>query len=182
MQHINRRNFLKFTGTLAAALGIGAAGRQVSALPVPNDPPHTTPQQAGMSADEMDAMHEKGVKAFVDNIGKDKDFWGVAMPFTMDGTTKVFKITCTEGTWELQPGTTVNAMFYNGRVPGEYIRVTQGDNVRIIAIVTACCSWDPCEKLIRATSSPASMSDRSTSGEADAGPNVQTIFVRVWCT
>ncbi len=49
---------------------------------------------------------------------------------------------------------------------------------RTVAIVPACSSWEPCEKLMRATLSPASMSERSTSGEEEAGPSVQTIFVR----
>jgi FtsP/CotA-like multicopper oxidase with cupredoxin domain len=84
-----------------------------------------------LDADEMDAMHEKGVKYFLDNIGKDKDFWGVDMPFTMDGDTKVFEVTCTEAPWEVAPGQTINAMLYNGRVPGQIMRVTQGENVRV---------------------------------------------------
>ena len=49
---------------------------------------------------------------------------------------------------------------------------------RTVAIVAACSSCAPCEKLIRATLSPASMSDRRTSGDEEAGPRVQTIFVR----
>ncbi len=88
-------------------------------------------QTSPMTADEMDAMHEKGVRQFVDNIGKDPNFWGVPAKYSMDGSTKVFQITCTEGLWETSPGNTVNAMMYNGRVPGEIIRVTEGDNVRV---------------------------------------------------
>ncbi len=118
MTKLNRRNFLKFSGAITAALGLGVAG----AVPIAQ----------AQSADDMDAMHEQGVKTFFDNIGKDKDFWGVAMPYRVDGDTKVFTITCTEGPWEVAPGQTVNAMFYNGRVPGEYIRVTEGDKVRFV--------------------------------------------------
>ena len=124
----NRRNFLKATGAIAASLGLGAANR-AQAMAAGVSAPHV---QQTMTADEMDTMHEAGVKAFLDNIGKDKDFWGVAMPFTMDGETKVFKIVVSEGQWETQPGVKVDAMMYNGRVPGEYIRVTEGDKIRII--------------------------------------------------
>src|SRR5262249_36546944 len=92
---------------------------------------HTPEQTGGMSADDMDKMHEAGVKAFLDNIGKDPNFWGVLMPYTLDGNTKVFNITCTEGPWETSPGNTASALMYNGRVPGPTIRVTEGDKVRI---------------------------------------------------
>lgn len=128
-QKLNRRNFLKVTGAVAAMLGIGAAERTKPALAAPIG---TGKAAQEMTADEMDAMHEKGVKAFLDNIGKDKGFWGVQMPYTTDGDTKVFQVTCTEGPWETQPGMTVDAMMYNGRVPGEIIRVTEGDKVRVI--------------------------------------------------
>lgn len=126
---LNRRNFLKLTGTVAAALGISTVERVKPALAAPATRPVL---QQEMTADEMDAMHEAGVKAFLDNVGKDKDFWGVQMPFTTEADTKVFTITCTEGVWETSPGTTVDALMYNGRVPGEIIRVNEGDKVRIV--------------------------------------------------
>ncbi len=129
MSVFNRRGFLKAGGALAAAFGLGAVGRASAA----DVPPTTNGVQAQtMSADDMDKMHEAGVKAYLDNIGKDKDFWGVAMPYTLDGDTKVFKIVCTEGDWETSPGQIAQAMLYNGRVPGEYIRVTEGDKVRFL--------------------------------------------------
>jgi FtsP/CotA-like multicopper oxidase with cupredoxin domain len=128
---LNRRRFLK-VGGLAAAMGLGlsrSAAQPVAAAPaVP--PVAAAPVRQQMTADEMDLHHEEGVKAFVANIGKDKDFWGVMMPYTMDGNVKVFNITCTEGPWETAPGMVADAMMYNGRVPGEIIRVTEGDRVR----------------------------------------------------
>jgi len=131
---VNRRNFLKLTGALAGALGLSSAEtatHKVLANSTPMGLPKKPPAQ-GTSVDEMDAMHEQGIKSFLDNIGKDKDFWGVPMPFTQDGDTKVFKIACTEGKWEVSPGNVVDAMLYNGRVPGEYIRITEGDRVRFV--------------------------------------------------
>jgi manganese oxidase len=125
---MNRRNFLKITGLSSLAVGLGAASTVKADGSHPGMNP---PQQQGTSADDMDAMHEKGIKYFLDNIGKDKDFWGVDMPFRMEGGTKVFDVTCTEGPWEVAPDQSINAMLYNGRVPGQIIRVTQGENVRI---------------------------------------------------
>jgi len=127
---LNRRGFLKFTGAAGVTLA-GLAG--IAAKVKADQKPATAPvfPGQGLGADEMDAMHEQGVKTFVDNIGKNPDFWGVAMPYTMDGPVKVFEITCTEGDWETTPGQVVNAMMYNGRVPGPYIRVTQGETVRL---------------------------------------------------
>jgi hypothetical protein len=49
---------------------------------------------------------------------------------------------------------------------------------RTIAIVSAWCSCVLCEKLTRATLSPASTRDLMPSRVALAGPSVQTIFVR----
>ena len=42
----------------------------------------------------------------------------------------------------------------------------------------SCSSWVPCEKLIRATLSPASMRSRMASRDDEEGPSVQTILVR----
>ncbi|HVO42723.1 MAG TPA: twin-arginine translocation signal domain-containing protein, partial [Aggregatilineales bacterium] len=125
---MDRRGFLKIAGASGVLAGIAAAGVKATA----QDNTTPTPAPSGPTADQMDADHAAGVKAFVDAIGKDTTFWGVPMKFEVDGDTKVFKLTCTEGPWEVAPGQPVNAMLYNGRVPGEYIRVTEGDNVRII--------------------------------------------------
>ncbi len=132
-RYLNRRNFLKIAGAAGVALGAGIRGSKAVAAESPASPvggPAWKPGQQG--GDDMDAMTEKGVKFFLDNVGKDKDFWGVAIPYTMDGDTKVFQVTCTEGQWETSPGVQQPAMLYNGRVPGPTIRVTEGDNVRVI--------------------------------------------------
>jgi hypothetical protein len=49
---------------------------------------------------------------------------------------------------------------------------------RMSAIAAACSSCVPCEKLSRATLSPASTSARKVAGARDAGPIVATILVR----
>ena len=89
--------------------------------------------QGGPTIDEMDKMHEDGVKAFVAGIEENsKTFWPAAMPFKMDGDTKVFGITCKDVEWEIAPGQKVAAMAYNGVVPGPEMRVTEGDRVRVV--------------------------------------------------
>jgi len=129
---LNRRRFLQF-GSFLTALGLGAGASRIvpaAGAAIPPQPGHPLRQE--MTADEMDAMHEAGVKQYVANIGKDPDFWGVQMPYTMDGDVKVFKITVTEGKWTVAPGIEADAMMYNGRIPGDIIRVTEGDKVRIV--------------------------------------------------
>lgn len=54
------------------------------------------------------------------------------LPFEMDGTTKVFRLTAEKIRWETKEGTVVDAMAYNRMIPGPVIRVTEGDRVRII--------------------------------------------------
>ncbi len=80
-----------------------------------------------ITADEMDAMHEEGVKAFpaaTEGLG------GQPMEFTMDGDVKVYEITCQVVDWEVTPGNRVEAWTYNGVTPGPEIRVAEGDKVR----------------------------------------------------
>jgi manganese oxidase len=80
------------------------------------------------TADEMDAMHEAGVKAFP---AATKGLGGQPLEFTMDGDVKVFDLVCQVVQWEVTPGTMVEAWTYNGVTPGPEIRVTEGDKVRI---------------------------------------------------
>ena len=81
-------------------------------------------QSDELTADEMDAMHEAGVKAFpAQTNGKG----GLPLEFTMDGDVKVFELTCEVVDWEYNVGKTVEAWTYNGVVPGPEIRATEGD-------------------------------------------------------
>jgi len=80
-------------------------------------------------SDEMDAMHEKGVKAFpAATEGKGN----VVLAPRMEGGVKVFAITASEIDWEVEPGKRVKAWAYNKQVPGPQIRVRQGDRVRLV--------------------------------------------------
>ena len=86
-------------------------------------------RSATATADDMDAMHEKGVKAFpAKTAGKGN---AILQPRLVNGV-KVFDITCSEIQWEVTPGQRMRAWAYNGQVPGPQIRVREGDRVRVI--------------------------------------------------
>ncbi len=132
-----RRRFLKMAGIGAGTVGAAAMFSQPgkifgagSNLPVEDG--HDLIQQAGETADDMDAMHEAGVKAFLENVGKEPDFWSKPLAPVMDGDVKVFNLVCQEIQWETSPGNTFPAMAYNGTVPGPEIRFTEGDKVRFV--------------------------------------------------
>jgi FtsP/CotA-like multicopper oxidase with cupredoxin domain len=116
-------------------LGAGTVGAaafvQVAASAPRRDEMNMSPVKMQETADEMDAMHEAGVKAFLDNAGKDPNFWPQQLQPKMDGDVKVFDLVCQDIQWETMPGTTYPAMAYNGIVPGPEIRVTEGDKLRL---------------------------------------------------
>lgn len=124
---ISRRSFLKFAG-LAGAAGVAAACQPTAPTTTPTHTATSTQNQAG----DMDAMHEAGVKKFVELIGKDDKFWKVPLEYKVDGDVKVFEVTAQDINWEVAADQTMPAMAYNGRVPGPEIRVTEGDKVRVI--------------------------------------------------
>lgn len=134
MFNLTRRRFLKAAAAVGAMFGAGAAGSKIAQA---NNTQPTRMnmrfpwQDGGVDWRQMDAEHEAGVKYFLENVGKDPNFWGVQLPFTMDGDVKVFEIECVEGPWEVSPGNVLDAMMYNGAIPGPTIRVTEGDKVRV---------------------------------------------------
>jgi FtsP/CotA-like multicopper oxidase with cupredoxin domain len=91
-------------------------------------PAPPTAQQIRMKADEMDAMHEKGVKSFpAATRGKGNQL----MQPRMEGSVKVYDLVARKIQWEVEPGRMVEAWAYNDQVPGPMIRVREGDRVRV---------------------------------------------------
>jgi FtsP/CotA-like multicopper oxidase with cupredoxin domain len=151
-----RRSFLRSTAVTALAAGVLGACKQGDAQSArtaagksgtPSDSDHSggsmaphpvtpaaaaaamTPEQARANADRMDAMHEKGVKAFpAKTAGKGNQRLD---PRVQNGV-KVFEITAKPMKWETEPGKFVDAWAYNEQVPGPQIRVREGDRVRMI--------------------------------------------------
>jgi FtsP/CotA-like multicopper oxidase with cupredoxin domain len=139
----SRRGFLRKSAALAIALPSAAEllsscteskaikppeehepGEHAAAAPVAATPPLS----ARAKADAMDAMHEKGVKAFP---AKTRGTGNVLLAPRMKDGVKVYDLTCTEVEWEVQPGRSVKAWAYNGQVPGPQIRVREGDRLRV---------------------------------------------------
>jgi FtsP/CotA-like multicopper oxidase with cupredoxin domain len=89
----------------------------------------TAANQTEMTADEMDAMHEAGVKSFP---APTAGLGGQPLEPIMDGDVKIFNLIAQAVSWEYQPGKFADAYGYNGVLPGPEIRVTEGDKVRII--------------------------------------------------
>lgn len=53
-------------------------------------------------------------------------------PTVLPDGTRQFELTASEISWEVEPGRFVDAMAYNGTVPGPTLRVDPGDRVRIL--------------------------------------------------
>lgn len=136
----SRRSFLRNGAVSAVALpavvsAIGACTDSKVPTPaaaatkpvLPDSTPPKVPT-ARQKAEEMDAMHEKGIKAFpAKTAGKGNQ---LLAPRLEKGVT-VFDLTSEEIQWEVEPGRVVKAWAYNGQVPGPQIRVREGDRVRV---------------------------------------------------
>ena len=115
---------LGMVGTLTAADGSASGDGTAAAGASPAS-------HANMTAEEMAAGHEQGVKDFL--AGKETDTAGnQPLEPTMDGDVKVFDLTVEEIEWEVSKGQFVDAMAFNGQVPGPEIRVSEGDRVRFV--------------------------------------------------
>jgi FtsP/CotA-like multicopper oxidase with cupredoxin domain len=115
-------------------MGLSAFGgsKQVAASDAPGTP-SAIPARQDVDWREIDRAHKDRVDTFVANIGTDEGFWNRRLePTISDDGFKVFELTCQEIEWETEPGSVFPAFSYNGIIPGPEIRVTEGDNVRII--------------------------------------------------
>jgi FtsP/CotA-like multicopper oxidase with cupredoxin domain len=109
-------------GTTTPPAG-GATGGTMGA----NDTVRGAPSAAA-TADAMDAMHERGMKAFpAATKGKGNQ---LIVPRVEKGV-KIYDLTTSVVQWEVEPGRVVEAWTYNGMIPGPQIRVREGDRVRI---------------------------------------------------
>jgi FtsP/CotA-like multicopper oxidase with cupredoxin domain len=120
---------LPAVASLAACTETRAASKPDSLAKAPATPAPAAPVlTARQKADAMDAMHEKGLKAFpAKTAGKGNQ---LLAPRLEQGV-KVYELTAEEIQWEVEPGRTVKAWAYNGQVPGPQIRVREGDRVRV---------------------------------------------------
>ena len=124
------------SGTASAQKAAVPAGAATTATTVAQTGgtmgPHDTAKSTSAplnASDTMDAMHEKGIKAFP---AKTAVYGNQPFEPKIVNGVKEFEITATELQWETAPGQTVKAMAYNGQVPGPQIRVREGDRVRVV--------------------------------------------------
>lgn len=127
----SRRDFLRgaamavvVPGALAACSADEKPSAQTAAAG------HAAPAAASpaQDADEMDRMHEAGVKAFP---AKTEGKGNQLLEPRMEGGVKVYDLVTKVVQWEVEVGKRVEAWTYNGVVPGPQIRVKEGDRVRI---------------------------------------------------
>ena len=118
---------LGMVGSLTVSEG-AAGGTAGGATPAGGDAaaPH-----AGMTAEEMTAGHEQGVEGFL--AGRETDTHGnQPLKPEIDGGVKVYGLTVEEIQWEVARGEFVDAMAFNGQIPGPEIRVHEGDRVQFV--------------------------------------------------
>ena len=87
-----------------------------------------SPADRRARADAMDAMHEKGIKAFP---AKTEGKGNQLLAPRMEKGVKCYDLTASVIRWETEPGKRVEGWAYNAQVPGPMIRVKEGDRVRV---------------------------------------------------
>jgi FtsP/CotA-like multicopper oxidase with cupredoxin domain len=139
----SRRSFLKSAAAVAVAGGALSACSTSDAqkalvgakdasggTTAPHPAGHAAPAASAMStADQMDAMHEAGIKAFP---AKTEGKGNQLLAPKIEKGVKVYELTAEKLQWETEPGKKVEAWAYNGQVPGPQIRVKEGDKVRVV--------------------------------------------------
>jgi FtsP/CotA-like multicopper oxidase with cupredoxin domain len=91
-----------------------------------------TPTPGRMAPANPDAAHMmspiggSNVRPATETMG------GQPLPYRIEDGVKVFELTAKAVQWPILEGVTVTAWTYNGTVPGPMIRVTEGDQVRIL--------------------------------------------------
>ncbi len=113
---------------LSACTPIGRSSIPSTPMPM-ND---ASPTPGSMIAENPEAAHmmepitAPNVQPATETVG------GQPLPYREENGVKVFELTTKAVLWEILEGVTVTAYTYNGTVPGPMIRVTEGDQVRII--------------------------------------------------
>jgi manganese oxidase len=117
---------MKATVVAGASSGAGSSG--ISGMPGMSS---TAPASPSMSAQQMAEMHKAGVDAFLAGH-QTTGVGGRLLKPTLDGNVKVFTLTATQLKWEVSKGNFVDAMAFNGQIPGPEIHVSYGDRVRFV--------------------------------------------------
>ncbi len=108
------------SGSTGATGATGASG--ASGAPV---------DHSAMTAEEMAAGHEQGVKDFLAGDVTDTRGGQLLEP-VIKGGVKVYNLAVSQLEWEVDKGEFVDAMAFNGQIPGPEMRVNPGDRVRFV--------------------------------------------------
>ncbi|MGH2757797.1 MAG: multicopper oxidase domain-containing protein, partial [Actinomycetota bacterium] len=90
---------------------------------------HASHGMGGMSAAKMVEVDTAVTASYP---AKTKGLGGQPLDFQMVDGVKVFELTADEVRWEVTPGEVLDAMAYNGTLPGPQINAELGDRVRVI--------------------------------------------------
>jgi FtsP/CotA-like multicopper oxidase with cupredoxin domain len=95
---------------------------QLEVTPTPGSMTYTNPEAAHM----MEPINSSNILPASAEIG------GQTLAYRIENGVKVFELNTMIVEWKILDEVTVHAMTYNGTVPGPLIRVTEGDQVRIV--------------------------------------------------
>ena len=101
---------------------MNAGNMEMNATATPGSMMSTNPGAAHM----MEPLGGSNVQPATETIG------GQPLAYRLEEGVKVFDLTVKAVQWPILEGVSVTAYTYNGTVPGPMIRVTEGDQVRII--------------------------------------------------
>jgi uncharacterized cupredoxin-like copper-binding protein len=117
---------LTITDSAGGASGLSSAGSPDSAA----GGAHAGHQMSAEDYQQMSqAMNDTIAEYPAETAGAGNQ---VLEPTVRAGGVKEFELTAEVTSWEVEPGTEVDAWTYNGTVPGPQIRVDVGDRVRIV--------------------------------------------------
>lgn len=106
----------------ASSSPMNSGNMGISSTATPGRMLPTNPEAAHM----MKPIGGSNVQPATENIG------GQLLVYTQENGVKIFNLTTSAVKWPILEGVYVTAYTYNGTVPGPMIRVTEGDQVRII--------------------------------------------------
>jgi FtsP/CotA-like multicopper oxidase with cupredoxin domain len=121
-------------GITAGVLGLTGRGAPAVRVAAATFTPSQTPVRTAIPASsathsDHDAQAEAVVKAFP---AKTAGLGMQELASTIIAGVRQFELSCQKVRWEVTPGVFVDALSYNGQVPGPTIRVTEGERIRIL--------------------------------------------------
>lgn len=125
------RKFLLFVA-LALSLAACAPAAEAPATQDVETMPAGTATPGSMTADNPEAAHMMEPISAPELPLATETQGGQPLTFREQNGVKVFELTTRAVQWPILDGTTIAAFTYNGTVPGPMIRVTEGDQVRVV--------------------------------------------------